>query len=177
VPAIDDDGVLVFDSNAILMYLAEKTGKFLPANTPNNRAQLYSWMMFVATGLGPYSGQAVHFKHFAPKDLEYAHNRYQFEANRHYGVLNDHLGKSRYMVDDTYTVVDMAFWGWVRMAPYILGDDVFTKYPNVKRLLDEVTARPAAQRAVALKDKFTFKTETDDEARGFLFRHLKTKAA
>src|SRR5580692_7717702 len=76
VPAIDDDGVLVFDSNAILLYLAEKTGKFLPANTPANRGELFSWLMFVATGIGPYSGQAVHFKHFAPKDLEYAHNRY-----------------------------------------------------------------------------------------------------
>jgi GSH-dependent disulfide-bond oxidoreductase len=177
VPAIDDDGVFVFDSNAILMYLAEKTGKFLPANTPKNRAQLFSWMMFIATGLGPYSGQAVHFKHFAPKDLEYAHNRYQFEANRHYGVLNDHLANSRYMVGDTYTIVDMAFWGWVRMAPYVLGDDVFTRYPHVKRLFDEVNARPAAQRAVTLKDKFVFKTETDEQARSFLFRHLKTKAA
>jgi GST-like protein len=177
VPAIDDDGVFVFDSNAILMYLAEKTGKFLPANTPKNRAQLFSWMMFIATGLGPYSGQAVHFKHFAPKDLEYAHNRYQFEANRHYGVLNDHLANSRYMVGDTYTIVDMAFWGWVRMAPYVLGDDVFTRYPHVKRLFDEVNARPAAQRAVTLKDKFVFKTETDEEARSFLFRHLKPKAA
>jgi GST-like protein len=65
----------------------------------------------------------------------------------------------------------------VRMAPYVLGDEVFTKYANVKRLFDEVSARPAAQRAIALKDKFTFKTETDDEARSFLFRHLKTKAA
>ena len=67
VPAIDDDGVFVFDSNAILLYLAEKTGKFLPPNTPANRAQTLSWLMFVATGVGPYSGQAVHFKHFAPK--------------------------------------------------------------------------------------------------------------
>ena len=81
------------------------------------------------------------------------------------------------MVGDTYTIADMAFWGWVRMAPYILGDDAFTKYANVKRLLDEISARPAAQRAIALKDRFTFKTETDDEARGFLFRHLKTQAA
>jgi GST-like protein len=71
----------------------------------------------------------------------------------------------------------MAFWGWVRMAPYVLGDDVFAKYPNVKRLFDEVSARPAAIRALALKDKYSFKTETDDEARGFLFRHLKTRAA
>ena len=63
------------------------------------------------------------------------------------------------------------------MAPFVLGDDVFTKYPNVKRLLDEVSARPAASRALALKDKFTFKTEMDDEARNIMFRHLKTKAA
>ena len=81
------------------------------------------------------------------------------------------------MVGDTYTIVDMAFWGWVRMAPFVLGDDVFTKYPNVKRLFAEVSARPAAVRAVALKDKFTFKTELDDDARNIMFRHLKTKAA
>jgi GST-like protein len=81
------------------------------------------------------------------------------------------------MVGDTYTIVDMAFWGWVRMAPYVLGDDVFTKYPNVKRLQDEITARPAAARAIALKDKFPFKAEMDDEARHIMFGHLKTKAA
>src|ERR1700678_1946888 len=102
VPAIDDDGVFVFDSNAILLYLAEKTGKFLPANTPKNRAQLLSWLMFIATGGGPYSGQAGHFKHFAPKELEYARNRYQFEAARHSTILNDHLAGSHYMVRDTY---------------------------------------------------------------------------
>ena len=177
VPAIDDNGVFVFDSNAILLYLAEKTGKFLAPNTPNNRAQFLSWLMFIATGLGPFSGQAVHFKHFAPKDLEYAHNRYQFEANRHYGILNDHLANSRYMVGDAYGIVDMALWGWARMVPFMLGDDAFTKYPNVKRLLDEVSARPAAARALALKDNFTFKAEMDEEARHIMFGHLKTKAA
>jgi GSH-dependent disulfide-bond oxidoreductase len=177
VPAIDDDGVFVFDSNAILLYLAEKTGKFLPPSSPNNRAQLLSWLMFIATGLGPYSGQAVHFKHVAPKELEYAHNRYQFEAHRHYKILDDHLAKSRYMVGDTYTIADMAFWGWARMAPFVLGDDVFAKYPNVKRLLDEVSARPAAPRAIALKDKFVFKADMDDEARHIMFGHLKTKVA
>jgi GST-like protein len=133
--------------------------------------------MFVATGVGPYSGQAVHFKHFAPKDLEYAHNRYQFEARRHYGILDDHLANSRYMVGDTYTIVDMALWGWARLAPFVLGDEVFAKYPNVKRLVDEVSARPAAARAVALKDKFVFKAEMDEEARDIMFGHLKTKAA
>src|SRR5438552_15022680 len=177
VPAIDDDGVFVFDSNAILLYLAEKTGKFLAPNTPASRAQLLSWLMFVATGVGPYSGQAVHFKTVAPKELEYAHNRYQYEAHRHYKILNDHLANSRYMIGDTYTIVDMAFWGWARLAPFVLGEAVAAKFANVKRLVDEISARPAAARAVALKNKFTFKTEMDEEARHIMFRHLKTKAA
>ena len=177
VPVIDDGGVVVFDSNAILLYLAEKTGQFLPPDTPDNRGQLLSWLMFVATGLGPYSGQAVHFKHFAPKDLAYAHDRYQFEAHRHYKILDAHLARHRYMVGDTYGIVDMALWGWARMAPFVLGDEAFTRYPNVKRLVDEVSARPAAARALALKDKFTFKAEMDDEARHIMFGHLKTQAA
>ncbi|MBR0897535.1 glutathione S-transferase family protein [Bradyrhizobium tropiciagri] len=177
VPAIDDDGVLVFDSNAILLYLAEENGKFLPANTPANRAATLSWLMFIATGLGPYSGQAVHFKHFAPKDLDYANNRYQYEAHRHYKILDDHLAKSRYMVGDSYTIVDMAFWGWARMATFILGEEGYAKYPNVKRLVDEISARPAAARAIALKDKHTFKAEMDDAARDIMFGHLKSKVA
>ncbi len=179
VPAIDDDGVVVFDSNAILLYLAEKTGKFLPADTPANRAELLSWLMFVATGVGPYSGQAVHFKHFAPKDQDhdYAHNRYQYEGHRHYKIIDDRLATRRYMVGDTYTIVDMALWGWARMAPFAFGDDALTKYPNLKRLIDEITSRPAAQRALALKDKFIFKAELDEDARNIMFGHLKTKVA
>jgi GSH-dependent disulfide-bond oxidoreductase len=179
VPAIDDNGIVVFDSNAILLYLAEKTGQFLPANTPENRAQLLSWLMFVATGVGPYTGQAVHFKHFAPKDQnhDYAHNRYQYEGHRHLKIVDDHLATRRYMLGDTYTIVDMALWGWARMAPFALGDDVFVNYPNLKRLVDEISGHPAAQRALALKDRFAFKAELDEEARGFMFGHLKTRAA
>jgi GSH-dependent disulfide-bond oxidoreductase len=177
VPAIDDGGVKVFDSNAILLYLAEKTGKFLPANTPGNRGELLSWLMFAATGVGPYSGQAVHFKHFAPEKIDYAHNRYQFEAQRHFGILNDHLASRRYMVGDTYTIVDMDVWGWARMLPFVLGEDAVAKYPHVKRLVDEIMARPAAAKAIALKDSFKFKAEMDDEARGNMFRHQKIKAA
>ena len=179
MPAIDDGGIVVFDSNAILLYLAEKTGKFLPANTPQNRAQMLSWLMFVATGVGPYSGQAVHFKHFAPKEQnhDYAHNRYQFEAHRHYTVLNDHLAGRKYMVGDSYSIVDMALWGWARMAAFVMSEEAAAKYSNVKRLVDEISARPAAAKAIALKDKHTFKAEMDDEARGNMFRHLKTKVA
>ena len=166
VPAIVDDGVTVFDSNAILLYLAEKTGKFLPK--PAARGELLSWLMFVATGVGPFSGQAVHFRHFSPEKIAYAHNRYQFEADRHYAILNDRLGKAKYMVGDTYTVVDMALWGWARLVPNILGDQA-AKFANVKRLVDEISARPAAQKAVALKDRHAFKTELDEEAKRAMF--------
>jgi GST-like protein len=173
VPAIVDGDVTMFDSNAILLYLAEKTGKFLPPNTPAARGEMLSWLMFVGTGVGPFSGQAVHFKHHAPEKIAYANARYQYEAERHYGIANERLAKRRYMVGDTYTIVDMDLWGWARMVPYILGDDAWPKLANVKRLVDEISARPAAQRAVALKDKFTFKAEMDDEARGYMFRHLR----
>ena len=177
VPVIDDDGVVVFDSNAILLYLAEKTGKFLPPNLPAQRGPLLSWLMFVATGVGPFSGQAVHFKHFAPEKVPYAHNRYQYEAMRHFLVLDTHLAKHHYMVGDAYTIVDMDVWGWARMVPFILGDDAWAKLPNVKRLHDEIAARPATARAIALKDKFTFKVEMDEEARRHNFKHLTLNAA
>jgi GST-like protein len=175
VPAIDDGGTIVFDSNAILLYLAEKTGKFLPPSA--SRGELLSWLMFVATGVGPFSGQAVHFKHFSPEKIAYAHNRYQYEAERHYGILNDRLAKHRYMVGDAYSIVDMDVWGWARMIPFIMGEEAWAKFPNVKRLVDEISARPAAARAVALKDKHKFKTEMDDEARAVMFKHLARKVA
>jgi GST-like protein len=169
VPAIDDEGVLVFDSNAILLYLAEKTGEFLPTDSPQARAQMYSWLMFIATGVGPYSGQAVHFRHFAPEPKAYPLNRYDFEAWRHWGILDAHLAKHRFMLGDDYTLVDMAFWGWARAVPFVLGADAWDKLPNVKRLLDDINARPAAQRAEALKTQYAFKAEMDESARNALF--------
>jgi len=177
VPVIDDDGVVVFDSNAILLYLAQKTGKFLPPDTPEDRGRLYSWLMFVATGIGPYCGQAVHFRHFTPEPVPYAHNRYQFEAQRHFKVLDDHLADRPYVLGDRYTIVDMDVWGWARMLPFILGDDAMDSFPNVQRLTLEVAARPAAVRALALKDRFTFKSAMDDETRRNMFRHQGAQAA
>ena len=175
VPAIDDDGVIIFDSNAILLYLAEKTGKFLPP--ASERGELLSWLMFVATGLGPFCGQAVHFKHHATEKLPYAHNRYQFEAQRHFSVLDARLASRRYLVGENYSIVDMAMWGWARMVPFILGDEAWSKLPNLKRLFDEISARPAATRANTLKDRFTFKAEMDDDARSHMFKHLVIQAA
>ena len=132
--------------------------------------------MFVATGVGPFSGQAVHFRHFAPEKVPYAQTRYAYEAERHFGILDARLAKQKYMVGDDYTVVDMDVWGWARMVPFILGDDAFGKWPNLKRLVDEISARPAAARAIALKDRFTFKADMDDEARANMFKHLKAAA-
>lgn len=171
VPAIVDGDVTVFDSNAILLYLAEKASRFLPTDAAE-RGPLLSWLMFVATGIGPFSGQAVHFRHFAPESVPYARERYAYEVHRHYEVLDGHLAGRQYMIGDTYTIVDMGVWGWARMLPFVLGDDAWDKLPNVKRLHDEVAARPAAQRALGLKDRFSFKAEMDDEARAHMFKHL-----
>jgi GST-like protein len=171
VPAIIDGDVTVFDSNAILLYLAEKTGKFLPPDTPKARGELLSWLMFVASGVGPYSGQSVHFRNYAPDKIPYAVNRYMFEAQRHFSILDARLAKQRHMLGDTYTIVDMDVWGWARLIPTVLGEQAWAKFPNLKRLVDEISARPAAARAVALKDKYKFKTEMDDEARRAMFRH------
>ena len=171
VPSIVDGDVIVFDSNAILLYLAEKTGKFLPPDTPKTRGELLSWLMFVASGVGPYSGQSVHFRNYTPDKIPYAINRYMYEAQRHFGILDARLAKQHYLVGDTYTIVDMAVWGWARLIPTVLGEPAWAKFPNLKRLVDEISARPAAVRAVALKDKFKFKTENDAEAMRALFRH------
>jgi GST-like protein len=172
VPCIVDGDATVFDSNAILLYLGEKTGKFMPANTPRARGELLSWLMFVASGVGPFSGQAVHFSRFAPEPKEYAVTRYMFEAKRHYGIVDARLAQHKFMLGDSYTIVDMALWGWARLVPFVLGDEAaLGRLPNLKRLLDTIEARPAAARALALKDRHTFKAEFDEEARRHMFRH------
>jgi GSH-dependent disulfide-bond oxidoreductase len=167
VPVIVDGATTVFDSNAILLYLAEKSGKFLPASP--DRGPMLSWLMFIASGIGPFTGQCVHFKHYAPEKIDYAINRYDFEAWRHWKILDAHLAGKLWMVGDAYTLLDMALWGWARAVPFALGDKAWEQLPNVKRVFDAVNARPAAQRAAALKDRYGFKTEMDDEARRAMF--------
>ena len=169
VPAIIDGDALVFDSNAILLYLAEKTGQFKGGDSDAARGEMLSWLMFVASGVGPYNGQAVHFQHYAPEKLPYAINRFVFEAERHFGIINDRLATREYMLGDEYSIVDMALWGWSRAAPMVVGDEAWTKFPNVKRFTDAISARPAAERAAALKDRHAFKTEMDEEAKRAMF--------
>jgi GST-like protein len=175
VPAIvDTDGpggkpARVFDSTAILLYLAEKTGQFL--GKPEDRPELLSWLMFIASGLGPFSGQAVHFQFAAPEGLGYAVNRFRREAERHYQVLNDHLAGRDFIVGDSYTIADMSAWGWLDRAARVLkGEaDPLAAYPNLKRLFQTVDARPAAARARTVGKDHEFKKVADEESRRALF--------
>jgi GST-like protein len=175
VPAIvDTDGaaaeeVRVFDSTAILLYLAQKTGKFLGA--PQDQGELLSWLLFVASGLGPFSGQAVHFQFAAPQGLDYAVNRYRREAERHYQVLNDHLASRAFVVGDTFTIADMSAWGWLDRASRVLKtpEDPLAPFPNLKRFFGAIDARPAVARAREIFKRHAFKTTVDEESKRALF--------
>ncbi|HTZ81432.1 MAG TPA: glutathione S-transferase C-terminal domain-containing protein [Stellaceae bacterium] len=175
VPAIvDTEGpggkeARVFDSSAILLYLGDKTGRFI--GTPADRPELLSWLFFIASGLGPFSGQAVHFQHAAPEKLAYAVNRYRREAERHYRVLEDHMAGRQYIVGSDYTIADMSAWGWLDRAPRVLpGDaDPLAAYPNLKRWFQLIDARPAVARARAVGKGHAFKKDVDDETRRALF--------
>jgi len=175
VPAIvDTDGpdgsdVRVFDSSAILLYLAEKTGAFLGAQV--DRPELLSWLFFISSGLGPFSGQSVHFQHAAPEKLPYAVNRFRREAERHYRILDDRLAKRHFLVGDEYSIADMSAWGWVARAKYVLpgSDDPLSPFPDLQRWFAEIDSRPAAIRARNIGTAHRFKQEMDEEARRALF--------
>jgi GST-like protein len=171
LPAIVDGDVTVFDSNAILLYLADRAQKLVPGPADAvKRGEMLSWLMFIATGLGPFSGQSVHFRHVAPEPKLYALNRYDFEANRHWRIIEHRLHNQPFMLGEDYSIVDIALWGWARILPYVLGGtDTWDKYPAVKRFLDTVSARPAAVRAEALKTQHAFKAEMDDAAKRYMF--------
>ena len=167
LPAIVDEGTRVFDSNAILLYLSEKTG--LLAGKSEDRAELLSWMMFIASGLGPFSGQCVHFHRMAPEQIPYAKNRYLREAQRHYEVLDGHLEGRDYIVSDEFTIADVAAWGWIDKAAVVLGEEGLTPYPNLKRWFDSVNNRPAVAIARNIDKDIEFKSTVDDESRRALF--------
>lgn len=175
VPAIvDPDGpdggqATVFDSTAILMYLAEKTGRFL--GQTQDRPQLLSWLLFIASGLGPFSGQAVHFQYAAPEGLDYAVNRYRREAERHYKVLDDHLADRQFIVGNEYTIADMSAWGWLDRASRVMKgtEDPLALYPNIKRWFQGIDARPAAARARLVGVDIAFKKVNDEETQRALF--------
>ena len=175
VPAIvDTEGpggaeARIFDSSAILLYLGDKTGQFL--GTPADRPELLSWLFFIASGLGPFSGQAVHFQWAAPEGLDYARNRYRREAERHYQVLEDHLAGRDFIVGNGYTIADMSGWGWIDRASRVMkGEaDPLAPFPNIKRWFQGIDARPAVARARAVGRDHAFKKDADEQTRRAMF--------
>ncbi|MGR5117350.1 glutathione S-transferase family protein [Vibrio astriarenae] len=166
-PAIEDEGQRVFDSNAILLYLSEKTGKL--GGQPQDRAELLSWMMFIASGLGPFSGQSVHFRNVAPAGNDYGANRYLNEAKRHYEVLETHMEGRDFIVGDEITIADISAWGWIDKAQVVLGEEGLAPYPNLARWFESINSRPAVQCARQVGQDVAFKSEFDESAKRALF--------
>jgi GST-like protein len=171
IPAITDpDGpegapISLFESGAILLYLAGKTGRFLPASTAG-KYEVLQWLMFQMGGVGPMLGQAHHFRIYAPEKVPYAIDRYTNEAKRLYGVMNKRLAKSTYIGGPEYSIADMAIWPWLRS--WKNQGIEWSDYPHLKGWYDEIGKRPAVQRAVeVLADRR--KPITDERAREILF--------
>ena len=151
IPAIVDpvgpDGLpfTLFESGAILLYLASKTGQFLPTGA-SERFRVLEWLMFQMGGVGPMLGQAHHFRIYAPEKIEYAVNRYSNEAKRLYGVMDTRLAKSKYIAGPQYTIADMAIFPWLRS--WKNQGIAWADYPHLKGWFDEIAARPAVMRGV-----------------------------
>ena len=152
IPAIvDHDGpggqaLPIFETGAILLYLAEKTGKLLPAE-PRARMEVVQWLMFQMGGVGPMLGQAHHFRRYAPEQIPYAVERYTKEAARLYGVIDRRLADREYLAGD-YSIADIATFPWIR--PYRWQGQELETYPNLKRWFDAIKVRPAVQEGLAV---------------------------
>jgi GST-like protein len=172
MPAIVDteapDGapISLFESGAILIYLAEKTGRFLP-EAPRARYATLQWLMWQMGGLGPMLGQAHHFRQYAPEQIPYAVERYTNEARRLYSVADRRLGETRFLAGDDYTIADIASFPWTRS--HRRQGVEFADYPNVERWFGEIAARPAVQRGVEVLADRRATGKLDDKARDILF--------
>ena len=171
IPAlVDPEGpggkpISLFESGAILLYLAAKTGKFLP-QSDRAKFEVLQWLMFQMGGVGPMLGQNHHFRLYAPEKLPYAIDRYTNEAKRIYSVIDQRLGTSKYLGGNSYSVADIATFPWLRSWKN-QGID-WTDYPHLKGWFDEIAARPAVKRGVEVLAGLR-KPLTDDKAREALF--------
>ncbi len=154
IPAIvdHDAGMSLMESGAILIYLAEKTGKFLPGKG-EARARTMEWLMFQMGGVGPMLGQTHHFVKFNPEVSKYATDRFSKEATRLYGVMDKRLGETPYLAGTEYTIADIATWPWVSRFEWQQID--MAKFPNVCRWYEEIATRPAVQRGYVVPHKVT----------------------
>ena len=171
IPAIVDHEAgdfPVFESGAIMIYLAEKAGALMPSDA-KGRSRVIQWVMFQMGGVGPMMGQSGHFLGNAPGErIEYAIKRYGNEVKRLHGVMDKRLADARYFAGDEYSIADMAIWPWLRGSER--HGVVWTEYPNVKRWFDEIAARPAVKRGIqVLADMQTTSGQYDEKARAVLF--------
>ncbi len=171
IPAIvDQDGpdgepISVFESGAILIYLAGKTGRFLPADV-RGKFRALEWLMFQMGSLGPMLGQAHHFRHHPTEKNDYAIKRYSNEARRLYGVMDRRLGEHRWLAGNDYSIADIACWPWTRS--HARQGVALEDFPNVQRWFDTIAARPAAHRGVAVLADAR-KAPDDTRSREFLY--------
>jgi GSH-dependent disulfide-bond oxidoreductase len=171
IPALVDpngpDGkpISVFESGAILLYLAAKTGKFLP-KSDRQKFEVLQWLMFQMGGVGPMLGQNHHFRLYAPEKIEYAINRYTNEAKRIYGVIDKQLAKHKFIAGSQYSIADIAIFPWLRN--WANQGIVMTDYPHLKAWFDKLAERPAVQRGVQVLADLR-KPITDDKSREVLF--------
>ena len=179
MPAIvDPDGpdgapISLFESGAILIYLAEKTGRFFP-QAPRDRYLVLQWLMFQMGGVGPMLGQAHHFRNYAPEKIPYAIDRYTTEAARLYGVMDERLSEAEFFAGGEYTIADMAVYPWV--VPYENQGQDMDDYPNLKRWFESVQARPAVQRGLEVgKELRRPLDDIDDDTRETLFGNRRRK--
>src|SRR5215213_4154357 len=167
IPAITDpdgpDGkpISLFESGAILVYLAAKTGKFMP-QSDRAKYEVLQWLMFQMGSVGPMLGQTHHFRTYAPEKLEYAINRYTNEARRMYGVIDRRLAQSRYLAADDYTIADIATFPWLRN--WERQGIVLSDYPRLEAWFNKIAERPAVQRGVKVLAEMR-KPITDEKAR------------
>ena len=173
IPTIVDrgnDDFAVFESGAIMLYLAEQTGQLMPTDA-KGRSRVIQWLMFQMGGIGPMLGQAHHFRNYAPEKLDYAINRYTNEAARLYGVLDRRLGEAEYIAGDEYSIVDMATWPWIRS--HANQGQNLADFPQVQRWFEAVAVRPAVQKGIELladrRKQGRKDGGFDDKARDILF--------
>ena len=166
-PAGGGAPVSLFESGAILLYLAEKTGQFLPGDV-RGRAEVLQWLFWQMSGLGPMAGQNHHFTQYAPEQIPYAIDRYVRETGRLYGVMDRRLADRAFLAGDDYTIADMAAYPWI--VPHEAQGQDLADFPNLTRWLEAIAARPATQRAYALADGINkAPSVSDEESRRILF--------
>jgi GST-like protein len=179
IPAMVDphgpDGkpISVFESGAILLYLASKTGKFLPKGD-RAKFEVLQWLMFQMGGVGPMLGQNHHFRQYAPEQIEYAVNRYTNEAKRLYGVMDKQLASSKFIAGNSYSIADIAIFPWLRN--WQNQGIEWVNYPHLKKWFDLIAARPAVQRGVEVLANLRKPIQHDDKAREVLFGSTQYKS-